>query len=628
VVDRFRPGDKQAARVELGLPADRFVVLVSCGAYAFGDTDATVTALLRASPEVQVVAACGRNAETQRRLQALGEPEERLLAMGWTDQMPRYVQAADVVLSNAGGATALEALATGRPLLMSQPIAAHGKANADLMVVAGLAELCSSTEALESYVRAAVRDRPAPGEGRPTVVQRITDRARAHREDHDLASALRGLTTRDPDSGRWPMRPQDAFFSHVEQGPVLQEIGAVLELEDVEPGVQLSRDALHEAVTASLAGLVPLRSRVVQRGRLWWRPDEVDLERHISVVHVTGGPEAAQEAIDRFWSTPLPRDRPAWQAHLVRTDGSSPSLLTLRMHHVYGDGISALGLFDRVLTPAPDDPLRERASSALSRASGPLAQARRVGQQAALTARGLASLATRGSPPAHGLNRPIRGSGRRLTMVTVPRVQLRELSRRYRAHNHEVVLSVVAESLGRLLDEAGLATAGEPLRVMVPVAMRPPRLDRVFGNWTGSVALDLPTGAMSFADRVAEVRDELRRRVRRGEPQGAEVVMRLAGQLPVAAHRWFARTVYTKRFFNSIVSYMPAARGPRWIGGARVRTMFPVLPLATDVPLTVGVILADQTAGLGILTADDVPLTHDQIRAAVLRAVDDASNHP
>lgn len=616
VVGRFHPGEKQQARAELGLPTDRFTVLVSCGAYAFGDTDATVRALLRAAPEVQVVAACGRNEQTKRRLEALGEPAERLLAMGWTDQMPRYVQAADLVLSNAGGATALEALATGRPLLMSQPIAAHGKANADLMVVAGLAELCTTTEALENYVRAAVRD--------ATVLDRLTERAQAHRDGHDLATGLQTLTARDRDGGRWRVRPQDAFFSYVERGAALQEIGATLELDEVAPGQELSRDALRRAIADSVISLSPLRQRVVSRGRLWWRPSDVDLDEHVTVEEVAGGAGAVQEAVDRFWSTPMRRDRPAWQAHLVRSDGSTRSMLALRMHHVYGDGISALGLFDRVLTPEPGDPLRERAPSVDSAPSGPVEHAKRVGLQAALTVRGLASLATRGRPPSHALNRPVGGSGRRTVMVGVPRTELRALGRAHRAHTHEVVLSLVADSLGRVLAQADLLTPGEPLRVMLPIAMRPPRMDRIFGNWTGSVAIDLPTAPMSFSERVGQVRAEVRRRVVRGEPQGAEAVMRMAGHLPASVHRWFAQTVYNRRFFNSIVSYMPAARGPRWCAGARCRALYPVLPLAHDVPLTVGVILHDETAGIGILMSDEVPLTHEQVRAAVLEAVRDA----
>jgi hypothetical protein len=112
---------------------------------------------------------------------------------------------------------------------------------------------------------------------------------------------------------------------------------------------------------------------------------------------------------------------------------------------------------------------------------------------------------------------------------------------------------------------------------------------------------------MSPAERVAIVRREMRHRTERGEAHAASAVMMLAGKLPQRAHRWFARTVYSNRFFNTIVSYMPAARGHRWLAGARVRSFTPVLPLTRGVPLTVGIIVADDSAGLGSLSPSAPP---------------------
>ncbi|MGH3425698.1 MAG: MGDG synthase family glycosyltransferase, partial [Nocardioidaceae bacterium] len=65
VVASFRPGDRAAARRRLGLREDALVVLVSCGAYAFGDVESIVRTLTAASGRVQVVAACGRNEATR-----------------------------------------------------------------------------------------------------------------------------------------------------------------------------------------------------------------------------------------------------------------------------------------------------------------------------------------------------------------------------------------------------------------------------------------------------------------------------------------------------------------------------------------------------------------------------------
>jgi UDP-N-acetylglucosamine:LPS N-acetylglucosamine transferase len=48
----------------------------------------------------------------------------------------------DVVINNAGGASALEALACGLPTLIADPVPGHGRANARRMEEAGLATVC------------------------------------------------------------------------------------------------------------------------------------------------------------------------------------------------------------------------------------------------------------------------------------------------------------------------------------------------------------------------------------------------------------------------------------------------------------------------------------------------------
>ncbi|NJC71180.1 galactosyldiacylglycerol synthase [Planosporangium thailandense] len=158
VAARFHPGDRAAARGVTGLAHDRLVVLVACGSYGFGAVEEAVRAVLTAGDAVQVVAACGRNEELRRRLAALGEPPRRLLRLGWVDTMPSLLRAADLVVTNAGGATALEAVATRREVVMYRPIAGHGAANAALMTMAGLAETCDSPAQLAALVRSMLPD--------------------------------------------------------------------------------------------------------------------------------------------------------------------------------------------------------------------------------------------------------------------------------------------------------------------------------------------------------------------------------------------------------------------------------------------------------------------------------------
>ncbi|HVV07685.1 glycosyltransferase [Amycolatopsis sp.] len=183
----FRPGDQEAARARLGLPPGAFVALVSCGSLGFGDVEDAATELLDAHPDVLPVVVCGRNTALLQRLQPLAEREPRLRLLGWTDEMPAYTVAADVVVTNAGGATGLEALACGRPVLMHRPIAAHGRANAELMAEAGLAIVCERDGELSAAVRQLIAD---PGRWKAMANAAI----RHCEHTGDLADGLRALT--------------------------------------------------------------------------------------------------------------------------------------------------------------------------------------------------------------------------------------------------------------------------------------------------------------------------------------------------------------------------------------------------------------------------------------------------
>jgi len=157
----FRPGDRDSARATCGLRRDAAVVLVTGGSLAFGRLGRVVDAVLAAGDAVQAVVLCGRNARLRARLRARGLPESRLIVHGWTDQVPELVTAADVVLTTAGGMIATEALAAGRPVLFATPVPGHGRAGADMMAAAGLAQICRHPSDVTAAVRAFVA-RPTP----------------------------------------------------------------------------------------------------------------------------------------------------------------------------------------------------------------------------------------------------------------------------------------------------------------------------------------------------------------------------------------------------------------------------------------------------------------------------------
>jgi UDP-N-acetylglucosamine:LPS N-acetylglucosamine transferase len=109
--------DQADARRQLGLE-DRFTCLVSLGGEGVSARPAALVEALRAEPAApQVVVICGRNAALRDELRALRLPGLRV--EGYVEGMAAYLAACDVVIGKAGPASVYEALAVGRPVLVT-----------------------------------------------------------------------------------------------------------------------------------------------------------------------------------------------------------------------------------------------------------------------------------------------------------------------------------------------------------------------------------------------------------------------------------------------------------------------------------------------------------------------------
>lgn len=125
---------REAARRHLGIPQDERVVLLVAGCWGVGDIGGTFDDVL-ATGGYTPLAVCGNNERLRRKL----ERRHAGRVMGWTDEMPILMAAADVLVQNAGGLSCMEAFAAGLPVVSYRPIAGHGRENAVDMERAGVA---------------------------------------------------------------------------------------------------------------------------------------------------------------------------------------------------------------------------------------------------------------------------------------------------------------------------------------------------------------------------------------------------------------------------------------------------------------------------------------------------------
>ncbi|MFC7340515.1 wax ester/triacylglycerol synthase domain-containing protein [Saccharopolyspora griseoalba] len=593
----FRPRDRVSARAELGVPASAFTVLVSCGALGFGAMQRAADAALRADPACRVLVVCGRNERMRRELAERGDP--RLVPIGWTDDMPGLLACADVVVTNAGGATALEALACGRTVAMFEPIAGHGRANAELMAEAGLAELCPTEAELTATLRRWASD--------PAELTEREERALKHSGSADFTEQVAELATLPRHHGLRPLRAQDAFFVHATTPEVTQQTGAILRLAESARSLPQWSEHLVGRVRQRAPDLPMLCRRLVDLPgrRPQWIHDEIAPEDHVSCRQLQPA-EVFDEVLTEFFAEPVRTDRPPWELLVLHDPFTGRATVAAKMHHALGDGVAVTSNLIRLLCDErqPDSAPAGRANSSWLRRVPELL-------------RGLTGLALSGGPPNRcwtGKSSPERSFGQ----VTLPAGQVRAAARDHGVTSTGLLLGLVAEALHRA---RGARDRDARFRVMVPRTARTGRGGAGMsapGNHTQSLAVDLPIGPMPTAWRIRAVARKLTELEDTGQPLAAGAAMAAMGLLPARLHRWVVRKVYHRRFFNAIVSVLPGQRRPTHVAGVRLTEVLPVLSLADGVGLAVGAIAWGEHFGFGV-TTDPALAPHAEVFTDHLR---------
>ncbi len=149
----FESVDKEEQRSLYKIPKTKIAVLIVAGSWGVGELEQTFRVLGRYDNIFPVVV-CGKNEELKERLSKLGFG----LVIGWTNEMHKLMSAVDVVVQNAGGLTALEAFASGVPVVSYRPIAGHGKDNTRRMHLSGVTVFARNEGELENAILYAAKD--------------------------------------------------------------------------------------------------------------------------------------------------------------------------------------------------------------------------------------------------------------------------------------------------------------------------------------------------------------------------------------------------------------------------------------------------------------------------------------
>jgi UDP-N-acetylglucosamine:LPS N-acetylglucosamine transferase len=110
--------EAQAARRALGLDPDKFTVFVNAGWAGGGNISQIFRELVRGELDVQAIFLAGKNGELKAEAEMLSaQARFPIRVIGYSDDVERLMQAANVMISKLGGLTTFEALACRLPII-------------------------------------------------------------------------------------------------------------------------------------------------------------------------------------------------------------------------------------------------------------------------------------------------------------------------------------------------------------------------------------------------------------------------------------------------------------------------------------------------------------------------------
>jgi diacylglycerol O-acyltransferase len=407
----------------------------------------------------------------------------------------------------------------------------------------------------------------------------------------------------------------------------------------LEPGV--GYEDLCQRVEERLLKYNRFRQRVVEdaAGASWIEHD-VDIREHVVRAklpkHKKGeAQQALQDLVGDLAMVPLDRGRPLWQIQLVE-DYEGGSALIVRIHHCIADGIALISvtmslvdggappperrrkeapagaedwIADTLIKPLTDITVRALGAAGDGAAKGfGLLRDPQKGMSGSLDMARLAyqvisDAAALALMPDDSQTRLKGKPGRAKRVAWCPPIPLDEVKAVGKALNcsvNDVLLSCVAGAIGEYLKAQGDDTAGQEIRAMIPVNLRPIEQAYKLGNRFGLVPLVLPIGMDNPIERVYEVRRRMNALKGSTQPLLAFGLLAVAGLLIKPAQE-----AMLNLFGKKTTAVMTNVPGPReklkFLGSTLEQSMFWV-PQSGDIGLGVSILSYGGGVQFGVIT--------------------------
>jgi 1,2-diacylglycerol 3-beta-galactosyltransferase len=127
-------GSKAELRAQLKLSPDSSIVMLMAGGEGGGKLLSTTLALARARMPIELVVVCGRNEHLEQKLSELAASlPTPLHVLGFTNKIPEYFRAVDLLVTKAGPGTLAEANAAQLPVVVYDYVPGQERGNVDFV---------------------------------------------------------------------------------------------------------------------------------------------------------------------------------------------------------------------------------------------------------------------------------------------------------------------------------------------------------------------------------------------------------------------------------------------------------------------------------------------------------------
>jgi processive 1,2-diacylglycerol beta-glucosyltransferase len=173
--------DAKEVRQRYGLRDDQPVILLLGGGFGWGPISETLAELDKISSRFQTIVVCGRNAELRREV-AAQDRQHPTHVLGFVSNMNELMAVSDMVITKPGGLTTSEAMASGLPMVVVNPIPGQEAANSDFLLQAGAAikvnrveEISHRIERLLGTKKLTAMAKAARAIGKPTSAKTVCE---------------------------------------------------------------------------------------------------------------------------------------------------------------------------------------------------------------------------------------------------------------------------------------------------------------------------------------------------------------------------------------------------------------------------------------------------------------------